>query len=248
MSEGPALTEDSLLDGRVRLRQPAGGYRAAIDPVLLAAAVPAEPGETVADLGCGVASAGLCLLRRLPRVRVVGLEVQPRLVALARQNGDLNDVGPDLAAHLGDVRDPPACFATGRFDHVMMNPPYLDPAAARVSHDTARRIATVEGAAGLDDWMRCAIMLLRPKGSLTLIHRADRLAEVLTLCAETCGSLTVLPLWPRLGEPAKRVIVQARKGSGAPLRLLPGLVLHRDDGAYSTAAEAVLRSAKRLEL
>ena len=248
MNEPLALTEDSLLDGRVRLRQPAGGYRAAIDPVLLAAAVPALPGETVADLGCGVASAGLCLLRRLPKVRVVGLEVQPRLVTLARQNGELNDVGSDLAAHQGDVRDPPACFGSGRFDHVMMNPPYLDPAAARVSHDKARRIATVEGAASLDDWMRCGMLLLRPKGSLTLIHRADRLEEILTLCAAGCGSLTVLPLWPHRGEPAKRVIVQARKGTAAPLRLLPGLVLHRDDGSYSKAAEAVLRAAKPLTL
>ncbi len=248
MSAPLAMTEDSLLDGRVRLRQPADGYRAAIDPVLLAAATPACADDLVADLGCGVASAGLCLLRRVSQVRVFGLELQPLLARLGAENARLNGMDDQLTVHLGDISSPPPVFEAGGFDHVMMNPPYLDPAAARLSQDEARRIATVEGEVGLADWVGEALRLLPAKGSLTLIHRAERLDEILSLLSGDFGHLTVLPLWPHRTQAAKRVIVQARKGSGAPLRLLPGLVLHEADGSYSADAEAVLREAKPLSL
>lgn len=246
MTAPTVMTEDSLLGGGVRLRQPAEGYRAAIDPVLLAAATPALPGEVVADLGCGVASASLCLLHRVPETRLVGLELQPLLGKLGQDNARLNGVENRLSVHIGDVGAPPALVAAGSFDHVMMNPPYLDPAAARLSQHEVRRIATVEGEAGLNAWVDCALALLQPRGSLTLIHRADRLNEILTLFSQDWGHLTVLPLWPRRGQPAKRIIVQARKGTGAPLRLLPGLALHGDDGSYSPEAEAVLRAGRPL--
>lgn len=246
MTAPTVMTEDSLLGGGVRLRQPAEGYRAAIDPVLLAAATPALPGEVVADLGCGVASASLCLLHRVPETRLVGLELQPLLGKLGQDNARLNGVEDRLSVHIGDVAAPPALVAAGSFDHVMMNPPYLDPAAARLSQHEVRRIATVEGEAGLNAWVDCALALLQPRGSLTLIHRADRLNEILTLFSQDWGHLTVLPLWPRRGQPAKRIIVQARKGTGAPLRLLPGLALHGDDGGYSPEAEAVLRAGRPL--
>ena len=242
------LTEDSLLDGRVRLRQPAEGYRTAIDPVLLAAATPVAVGDRVADLGCGVASASLCLLHRVPEASLVGLELQPQLARLGLENARLNGMQDRLTVHIGDVLAPPDKVLPDSFDHVMMNPPYLDPAAARISQHEARRIATVEGEAGLSAWVNCARSLLHPRGSLTLIHRADRLNEILAVLSEDWGDLAVLPLWPRRDQPAKRVIVQARKASGAPLRLLPGLVLHDDDGSYSPAAEAVLRAAKALAL
>lgn len=248
MTAQTVMTDDSLLDGGVRLRQPADGYRAAIDPVLLAAATPALAGDVVADLGCGVASASLCLLYRVPGVRLVGLELQPLLVSLGQENAQLNAVEDRFSVYIGDVRSPPARLAACAFDHVMMNPPFLDPAAARLSQHEARRIAMVEGEAGLTAWMDSALALLRPRGSLTLIHRADRLDEILARLSRDCGHLTVLPLWPRLGQAAKRVIVQARKGSGAPLRLLPGLALHGEDGTYSAAAEAVLRKAQALPL
>ena len=242
------MTEDSLLDGRVRLRQPADGYRATIDPVLLAAATPAASGDAVADLGCGVASASLCLLHRVPDLRLAGLELQAPLGRLARENARLNRVEDRLAVHVGDVVAPPAALIFGSFDHVMMNPPYLDPAGARHSRHEARRIATVEGEGGLEAWIDCAAQLLRPRGSLTLIHRADRLDGILARLADHWGELVILPLWPRCDQPAKRVIVQARKESAGPLRLLPGLVLHNDQGGFSRAAEAVLRSGRALPL
>jgi tRNA1(Val) A37 N6-methylase TrmN6 len=242
------LTEDAFLGGRLRLRQPADGYRAAIDPVLLAAAVPAGPGDAVADLGCGVATAGLCLLTRVPGIRVTGLELQPWLAELSRKNARLNGCEGRLRVVTGDVADPPPGLAQAAFDHVMLNPPYLEPGSARQSSDELRRIATVEGPAGLDRWLACALTLLRPRGSITVIHRADRLQALLSLLGESCGDCAVFPLWPRDGEGAKRILVQARKGSGGPLRVLAGLALHGPDGGYTRRAEAILRDAQGLAL
>ena len=128
-----------------------------------------------------------------------------------------------------------------------MNPPYLEPGSARASAHELRRIATVEGPAGLDVWLACALTLLRPRGSVTVVHRADRLQSILGLLSESCGDLAIFPLWPRQGEGAKRVLVQARKGSGSPLRFLPGLTLHDTDGRYTPEAEAVLRDAQDLD-
>ena len=248
MSELHPLTEDAFLGGRLRLHQPADGYRAAIDPVLLAAAVPALSGEEVADLGCGVATAGLCLLARVPGIRVTGLELQPWLVDLARENARLNGCDGMLRVMAGDVAAPPDAMAVAGFDHVMLNPPYLEAGSTRVSNHELRRIATVEGAAGLDAWLNCALTLLRPRGSLTVIHRADRLHSLLRQIAPSCGDIAVFPLWPRRGEAAKRILVQALKGSGGPLRVLPGLELHDAEGCYTAAAEAVLRDACGLSL
>ena len=242
------LTEDAFLGGRLRLRQPAEGYRAAIDPVLLAAAVPAQPGDAVADLGCGVATAGLCLLTRVPALRVTGLELQALLADLAQKNAGLNGCGEQFRVLSGDVAAPPGELAPGAFDHVMLNPPYLEPGSGRASAHELRRIATVEGPAGLDAWLACAVSLLRPRGSITVIHRADRLERILGGLSQSCGDLTVFPLWPRQGEGAKRILVQALKGSGGPLRVLPGLALHDAEGCYTAAAEAVLRDARSLVL
>ena len=248
MSQLHPVTEDAFLGGRLRLHQPADGYRAAIDPVLLAAAIPALSGEAVADLGCGVATAGLCLLTRVPGIRVTGLEVQPWLVELAEKNADLNSCDGLFRVIAGDVAAPPTALTAESFDHVMLNPPYLEAGTTRVSAHEQRRIATVEGPAGLDPWLNCAIALLRPRGSLTVIHRAERLQTILTLLSENCGDVAVFPLWPRHGEGAKRILVQALKGSGGPLRMLPGLVLHDADGCFTPEAQVVLRDASGLAL
>jgi tRNA1(Val) A37 N6-methylase TrmN6 len=242
------ITEDGFLGGRLRLRQPAEGYRAAIDPVLLAAAVPAAPGQRVADLGCGVATAGLCLMARVPGLAVTGLELQPALAALAEENAalnaQLNAGGARFRVLQGDVASPPAELAAGDFDHAMLNPPYLEPGAVREPPQELRRIATVEGPAALDRWLACALGLLAPRGCLTVIHRADRIERLLSLIAPQCGDIAIFPLWPRRGEAAKRILLQARKGHGGAPRLLAGLVLHDSQGAYTAEAEAVLRDAR----
>jgi tRNA1(Val) A37 N6-methylase TrmN6 len=246
--ERPGVGEDSLLGGRVRLLQPADGYRVAIDPPLLAAVLEAGPGERVLDLGCGTGAAALCLLARLPDLRLVGLELDRDRLELARANARLNGLTERFEALEGDVRSPPAALGAQPFDHVLCNPPFLEAGAGARSKQGACASATREGEARLDHWVAGALALVRAKGSVTFIHRADRLAELLARLSGPAGEIVVCPLWPRAGRPAKRVIVRARKAVATPLRLAPGLILHRDDGRFTAEAEAILRDAGALRL
>jgi tRNA1(Val) A37 N6-methylase TrmN6 len=141
----------------------------------------------------------------------------------------------------GDILRPPPRLAPGSFDHVMANPPYMERGAAAPSPHPGRAAATVEGAADLGQWVRFALAMARARGSLTFIHRADRLEQLLGQLAGRVGAIAVFPLWPSAGKPAKRIIVHARKGVETPTRLLPGMVLHEADGRYTPEAEAVLR-------
>lgn len=251
-----ATSEDRILGGRLRLRQPRKGYRVAIDPLLLAAAVPARPGERALDLGCGVGAAALCLAFRMPDVLVDGLELQPALVALARENAALNGMADRFAPSLGDVLALPSSMRDGGYDHVFCNPPYLMQGAAKAAADQSRALADQEGAARLADWVAAALSAARRGATITFIHRADRLDELLALLQGRAGGTAIFPLWPKAGpgagaetrggKPAKRVIVQARKGKAGPARLLPGLVLHDAGGAYTPAAESVLRDGEAL--
>lgn len=243
-----AVTEDRLLGGRVRLLQAARGYRVAIDPVILAAAVPTRAGEAVLDLGCGSGAAALCLLARVPGVEATGLECDPAAAALARDNAAANGVGDRFRVLEGELLAPPPALRAARFDHVLLNPPYLDPARARLPEDPDRRRSHGEAAAGLADWLDIGLRRLHDDGSLSVIHRAERLDEILAALAGRAGGVVVFPLWPGGAEarPAKRILLRARKGSRAPLSLHPGLVLHRPDGGFTPAAEAVLRDAAPL--
>jgi len=240
-------TEDALLGGRVRLRQPATGYRAAVDPVLLAAAVPARPGERAAELGCGAGAAMLCLAARVPDLTVAGLELQPDLAGLARHNIAAGGLSGRLAAVAGDLRAPPQPpFAPGTFDHVLANPPHLAAGAGTPPPDAGKALAHAEGEADLDAWIAAARRLLRPRGRLTLIHRADRIDGICAALSGGFGAVTLIPLWPLADRPARRIIVRARKDVRSPAAVLPGLVLHRPDGGYTDAAEQVLRHGAAL--
>ncbi|GMG82083.1 methyltransferase [Paralimibaculum aggregatum] len=245
-----ALTEDHFLGGRVRLLQPKAGYRAATDPVLLAAAVPAEPGERVLDLGCGAGAATLCLAARVPGLVLAGLELQPAYLALAARNAALNGVA--VALHEGDVAAPPAALRAQSFDHAIMNPPFHAPAdlASPVEgRDIAHRIRT-----DLAAWIGCALARLRPRGRLTLIQRAERLPEILAAIGDRAGGIVVRPLAARVGRDAKRVLLTARKGSRGPFRLAAPLILHAgtahlaDREDFTAEARAILRDAAPLAL
>ncbi|MBI5165851.1 MAG: methyltransferase [Magnetospirillum sp.] len=236
---------DRFLGGRVAIRQPVDGFRAGGDAMLLAAAVAAKAGESVLDLGCGVGTAGLCLLARLPEVRVVGLELQPELAALARANVLDNGAEGKFAVVEGDLAAPPD-FGRG-FDHVMTNPPWWVPGTTRAPRTDIKAVAHVEGEIDLSAWLKAALKLLKGKGRLTVIHRADRLGDLLAaIDGLDLGAVRVLPLWPKPGRAAIRVVVTARKGMRSPLELLPGLILHHADGRYTAAADAVLREAGAL--
>jgi len=241
-------SEDHLLGGRVRLRQPRDGYRAAIDPVLLAAAVEAKPGAVVLDAGLGAGAVALCLLARRPDLRLIGIESDPATAAIARVNAAANDVADRLDVRCGTLEAVAMAMtdAGESVDGVVTNPPYLSAAAADASPTPGRQRSNVESVA-LSTWIAACARPLRMKGVLTLIHRADRLDDViLALHRAGCAEVAVLPLWPRADVEARRVLVRGRKGIAGPARLLPGLVLHQADGRFTAAAEAILRDGTAL--
>ncbi len=237
-----------MLDGRVRIRQPRDGARVAIDPIFLAAAVPVEPGQLVLDIGSGSGAASLCLAARSPECRIVGLELQPDLALLAGENIALNGMAGRVAVLAGDLLRPPPGLVPGRFDHVMANPPFLERGRVSSPPNPAKAAAAIEGEAGLADWVRFAVRMVRPKGSITFVHRADRLDVLLGHLTERAGGVVVFPLWPAAGRDAGRILVRARKQMAAPARLAAGLVLHEAGGRFTAAAEAVLRGAEPLPL
>jgi len=241
------LSDDKFLCGRLRLLQPLQGYRAATDPVLLAAACPAKPGESVLDLGCGAGAAILCLGQRVPGLELAGLELQPAYADLARRNAERNRI--TVAVHEGDIARMPSALRRD-FDHVIANPPYYH-AGGSPSPVTARaRAMQVE--TPLADWVAAAARRLRPGGWMTLICGTDGLPQVLAALAPKLGSAAVLPLAAREGRAALRVILQARKGGRAPFRLLAPFVIHQgaahdgDRESYTPQANAVLRDGADL--
>ena len=238
------ITRGTLLGGRVHHDQPASGQRTGIEPVLLAAAVPVRAGERVLEGGTGVGTALLCLAARVPGLAGVGIERDGALVALARANAAKNGFDR-LSFVTGDLREG---IVSGPFDHAMANPPWHSPhgtASPDAGRETAKR-----GEAGLiEDWARTLAAPLRDRGTLTIVIASARLAECLTALKDArCGSPIVFPLWPKAEKPAKLVLVRGVKGGRGPCRLLPGLVLHRTDGSYTEAAEAVLRGGAKLQL
>ena len=246
MDEATApATTGTLLGGRVRFAQPASGYRAAIDPVLLAASVPCSaPGAL--ELGAGAGAAALCLATRCPGMTIHAVEIDPALAALARRNAADNGVADRLTVSVADIAAV-GPDALGRFDAVLFNPPYLLAHGASPSPDPGKRRADIEAPGGLGAWIAAARRMLHPRGQLRLIHRADRLHDILALLAPRFGDIVVLPLWPRAGLPARRILVGARLGARGGSRLTAGLVLHGPDGAFSPEAEAVLRQGAGLD-
>ena len=232
---------DTVLGGRVSLAQPPAGYRAAIDPILLAACCPAGNGQMVLDAGCGVGTAGLCVAERTG-CDVDGIELQDHMAALARLNLVANGVAGRVFT--GSIMHPPGDVAQLRYDHVLCNPPYL-PAGYGSAPDAAE---THEGEAKLADWVRFCARRVAPGGSMIFIHRADRLPELLAELSAQLGAVAIFPLWPRVGEAARRVIVGGIRGRNTPPRLLAGLTLHESDGRYTSQAQAILGDAEPIQL
>ncbi len=241
-----------VLDRRVRLLQPPKGFRTSLDSVMLAAACPVREGEKdarVLDMGCGVGGAGFCLLARVPGIHITGVDIQPDHVALARRNIELNNAQDRAAFTCADIRDFNVADKDGRFDHIICNPPYLEAGSYTPSPDDSRaRALGHEGQAemSLKDWIDAGFRLLKSGGSLTLIHRADMTDEIILSLGRRFGAVEIIPLWPRAGQAAKRVVIRARKDRQTPCVLHPGLVLHEDDGKYTPEADNILRNIKAL--
>jgi tRNA1(Val) A37 N6-methylase TrmN6 len=239
------FTDDRVLGGRIVLRQPAKGYRAGLDAALLAAACDADADARLVEAGCGVGAALLAAAARCPQARFCGVERDPAAAALARHNVAANDLAARVEVLEGDigagVRLPGAPF-----DAAFCNPPFFDdPTALRGPHPGKRGAHLADD--GLAAWTAWLAKAVRDGGTITMIHRADRLADLLALLGAKAGSFQVRPIQPFADEPAGRVVIRAVRGGRAPLRLLPALVLHERGGAkHAPAAEAILRGEASL--
>ena len=223
------------------MRQPVRGYRAGLDAALLAAACDARPGQRVLEAGCGAGGALLAAASRCPEVRFTGVERDPDALTLAKENIVLNGFQDRVEAIEGDVAVRFSALGIEPFDAAMTNPPFFDDSGALRGPSPEKRAAWMADD-GLAAWIGFMSKGVREGGSLTLIHRADRLADILALLGEKCGGVQILPIHPFADEPAKRVLVRAIKTGKAPLRLLPALVLHdRDGDKHRPEVEAILR-------
>src|SRR6185312_4364249 len=242
--------DDAVLGGRLLLRQPLRGHRIGHDAILLAAATGARAGERAVDLGAGVGAAGLALALRVGGLAVTLAEIDPALCALAAGNAERNRLSDRVRAVALDVTEKAAFDAAGlssaSADRVLMNPPFNDPSHA--SPDARRRLAYAASADTLPRWVDAAAHLLKADGVLTLIWRADGQVQIMQALAPAFGSLAVLPVYPREGAPAIRVLVRAVKGGGAATRELAGLALNAGQGRPTAAAEAVLRGGSTLPM
>ena len=238
-----AFSDDAFLGGRLRLRQPRSGHRAGHDAMLLAAATAGRPGGRVVDLGAGVGAAGLALARRVGGIALTMVEIDPDLAALARYNAAANTIPADVAVL--DVTAGPAAFAAAGLgpdsvDVVLTNPPFNDGARHRASPDAARAAAHMAQPATLEAWVHAARRVLKPGGLLTMIWRADGLAEVLAALSRGFGSVAVQPVHGEPGRSAIRILVRAVKGGRAPTQILTAVMLNDKNGVPSPEAAAVL--------
>lgn len=249
MSGDPGLSHDAFLGGRLHIFQPIKGYRAGVDPVLLAAATPARPGQSVLELGCGAGVASFCLVARVERLLLTGVELQAFYAELARRNALENQL--EMTVVEADLRHLPASLKERHFDHVIANPPYYERHRSTASDDAGRDMA-LAGETPLSEWIDVATRRLKPRGYLTMIQKADRLPDMLGACDNRLGSIRVRPIQPRLGRAAELVILQARKGGRAAFALETPLIMHEgvshkhDGDDYTPEAVKILRGGQAL--
>lgn len=243
------LTRDAFLGGRLHLWQPRAGYRAGIDPVILAACVPAICRQTVLELGCGVGAAALCLAARVPGLALTGIEQQAEYAGLARRNALENGIALDVTT--ADLAALPMAVRQSSYDHVIANPPYFRQGAHTSAQDTGRRTALGE-ATPLAVWVDVAARRLAPKGYLHMIQRADRLPDLLIACSGRLGSLEILPLAARTGRAPDLILLRARKGGRAAFILHAPAILHKGDRhvvdkeSYTAEIADILRDGRAL--
>jgi tRNA1(Val) A37 N6-methylase TrmN6 len=237
-----APEEIHVLNKRVRLLQPADGFRTSMDSVLLAAACPANDGNHILDLGCGVGGAGFCVLERVPDTKLTGVEIQQDHVDLANENITLNKMEGRADFICSDIRD----YQGERFDHVICNPPYLDAGTHTPSPFQQKATALYHSDENISvkDWIDCGFTHLKSGGSFTIIHRADQTDKIIQALGKRFGAVEIISLWPRQGDAAKRVIIRALKDRRTPALVHPGIVLHQKDGGYTNEADDILRGER----
>lgn len=232
--------EIHVLDHKVRLLQAENGFRTSLDSVFLAAACKAEAGNRILDMGTGVGGAAFCLLWRVAGCHITGVELQGSHAALARENIALNKAEGRADIVCADIRD---YESAERFDHVICNPPYLEAGHYTPSpcEERAKALGHEGSELSLSDWIDAGFKHLKSGGSFTIIHRADMTDRIIQALGRKFGAIEIIPLYPRIGEEAKRVIVRAVKDRKTPARLSAGIILHEADGSYTKEADAILR-------
>lgn len=232
------VTHDHLLDEAVKITQPADGYRVGTDTVLLAASISTNTGR-VLDLGTGVGGVSLCLAHRHHELQITAIEKHADLAALAQENAEVNAVANRMRILTTDIRELPSVLAAS-FDQVVSNPPYHNSHGTR-PRNADRALAHMGEDTDMVDWVKAAIWAAKPRAKITFICRADRAPELISLFEQNgAGEAVLFPLWPRHSSPAGRVILQVRRDVDGPGAVLPGLVLHRDDGGFTDAAAQVM--------
>jgi tRNA1(Val) A37 N6-methylase TrmN6 len=248
--------ETCLLDGRVVCLQTKNGYRAAIDPVFLAAAIDANGGDRVLDVGSGTGAASLCLAARVQGVEITGIEIQPEYAEMARKSAVLTGVENQINFITADLRTLPKSGNLCEFDHVMTNPPYIVAGQGRLPPDKTKAQATFESNVALDQWISHCLRMTRSRGIFTIIHRADRLEHIMASISGILGNIVVFPLWPSQVSrdkntpiSANRIIISGRKGVKSPGVLSSGITLHEGkNGRYTSEANNILMHASLLRL
>lgn len=248
-----SLTEDGFLGGRLRILQPEKGFRAGIDSVFLAAAVPCAAGESVFEAGVGTGVAAMCLLARTPTIHLTGVELATRYAMLCEENARRNGFEARVRVIRADLkdalrRDVVSMPVPGSFNHALANPPFHEDVKSTPSPNLLKAQAHAFGPADLELWVKVLHSMVALRGTVTLVHKADMLGKLLQAMEERFGDIRVAPLFPRTGTAANRVIVQGVKGSKAPLQLLQGLILHDQNGRFTPEAEAVLRDGAPFRL
>ena len=246
-------TADAFLGGKLTIAQTVHGSRAGVDAVFLAAACPAKPGETVFDAGAGSGIVALAIARRVDGSAVSGVEIDPELCELAGRNAAANGLADRARFVCGDVTAPLSrLFALGlapeSFDHAVANPPFLMAGKVRLPPDPALSRAHAAAAGELERWIKCLAAFVKPRGTVTIVHRADALPRLLVALGNRFGGLSIYPLFAREAGPAARILIQGRKGSHAPLRLMQGMVLHGAGNGFTAEAQQILRGGGALEL
>ena len=241
-----SLTEDGFLDGRLRILQPEKGFRAGIDSVFLAAAIPCAAGETVYEAGIGTGVAALCVLARNPSIHLTGIEIASRYAMLCEENAKRNGFADNIRVIHSDVKealrkDLASMPAHGSFSHAFSNPPYFEDGKSTPSPHLLKAQAHAFGPGDLELWVKVLYTMVTLRGSVTIVHRADSLGKLLQVMEDRFGDIRIAPLYAREGTAASRIIVQGIKGSKAPMQLLPGLVLHDQNSQFTPEADAILR-------
>lgn len=237
-------TQDYLLDKQIKVFQPIDGYRASSDAVILSSLIKnSAASEQILDIGSGTGAISLCLAHRFPQTQITGLEIQPELAELSNLSAQSN--GMDNLKFINcDIRHPLPEIKNCSFHHVITNPPYTD--HDMPSPNLGKATAHNHQQFNLTSWIGFALKMLRPKGYFYTINRTEAIDEIMASLYKKTGEITIIPLFSKSDQPAKRILVSARKNSKAPTRILPGIIIHSDDGNYTAAAHQILRLGKSI--